>query len=208
MSVPDDHINSPVLVPRSHCQQITGVVGAASWRRAIRKGIFHDDPFPIQAVGAENVSLQKPVSFAVRPMAGSHRLSNLLGAIHPLAHFLSSILVNNSDPIFTAMVVCHVFSPQLEWFWRFRIFESGSTIFPGRCRRSNQARPRLAYPSNALPRSLRIRSILSRYGRNRSSSGGRLGVPTEVTGKRRQLARCGALSLSCLICRRGSWRAR
>jgi hypothetical protein len=64
VSVPDDHINSPA-VPRPHCQQITGVVCAASWRRVIREGIFHDYPFPIQAVGTENVSLQKPVSFAL-----------------------------------------------------------------------------------------------------------------------------------------------
>jgi hypothetical protein len=43
----------------------------------------------------------------------SHRLSNLLLAIHPLAQFLSSVLMNNIDLIFITVVVRHVFSPQL-----------------------------------------------------------------------------------------------
>ena len=46
-------------------------------------------------------------------MDRSHRLSNLLLAIHPLAQFLSSVLVNNIDLIFITVVVRHMFSPQL-----------------------------------------------------------------------------------------------
>src|ERR1039458_4804683 len=61
LSVPDDYLKLiPVLRPYFH--QITGVVWAASWRRDIRKGIFHDSLSLIYAVGTENVSFQKPVS--------------------------------------------------------------------------------------------------------------------------------------------------
>ena len=38
-------------------------------------------------------------------MDRSHNLSNLLFAIHPLAQFLSSVLVNNFDLIFITVVV-------------------------------------------------------------------------------------------------------
>jgi hypothetical protein len=42
----------------------------------------------------------------------SHRLlSSLLLVIHPLAQFLSSVLVNNFDLIFITVVVRHVLSP-------------------------------------------------------------------------------------------------
>ena len=41
----------------------------------------------------------------------SHRLNKLLFAIHPAAQFLSSVLVNNLDLIFTTVVVRHVLSP-------------------------------------------------------------------------------------------------
>lgn len=41
MSVPDDYLKLvPALRPYFH--QITGVVWAASWRRDVRKRIFHD----------------------------------------------------------------------------------------------------------------------------------------------------------------------
>ncbi len=100
-----------VPVHRPHCEQITGVVWAESWRRDIRNGIFRDSLFPIWAVGTENVSFPKPVSFASWPVDRSHRLSNLLLAIHPLAQFLSSVLVNNIDLIFITVAVRHMFSP-------------------------------------------------------------------------------------------------
>ena len=103
-------------VQRPHCQQITGVMWAESWRRDIRKGIFHDSLFPIWAVGTEKVSFPKPVSFASWPVDRSHRLSNLLLAIHPLAQFLSSVLMNYIDLIFITVVVRHMFS--LAAFWR------------------------------------------------------------------------------------------
>jgi hypothetical protein len=94
-----------------HCPQITRVVWAASWRWVIRKGIFQDSLFPIRAVGTENVSYAKPVSVALWPAGRSHRLNNLLFAIHPPAKFLSSVLLNNFDLIFITVVVRHVFSP-------------------------------------------------------------------------------------------------
>jgi len=41
MSVPDDYLKLvPALRPYFH--EVTGVVWAASWRRDVRKGIFHD----------------------------------------------------------------------------------------------------------------------------------------------------------------------
>jgi len=46
-------------------------------------------------------------------MERSHRRSNLLFAIHPPAEFLSSVLVNNFELIFIAVVVRHVPSPKL-----------------------------------------------------------------------------------------------
>jgi hypothetical protein len=110
MSVPDVYLKLiPVLRPYFH--QITGVVWAASWRRDIRKGIFHDSLSLIYAVGTENVSFQKPVSFGVWPGARSDCLGNLLRAVQPPAQFLGSVLVDNSDLIFTTVVVRHVFSP-------------------------------------------------------------------------------------------------
>src|SRR5450755_2232808 len=103
-AAPNDCLKLIVPIPRPHCQQITGVVGAVSWRRDIRNGTFHYYLFLIEAVGTENVSIQKP-SFALCPVDRSHRLSKLLFAIHPLAQFLSSILVNNFDLIFITVVV-------------------------------------------------------------------------------------------------------
>ena len=45
MSVPDDLKLVPALRP--YFDQITGVVGTASWRRDVRNGIFHDSLSPI-----------------------------------------------------------------------------------------------------------------------------------------------------------------
>jgi hypothetical protein len=99
----------PVLQP--HCQQIIGVMRAASWGRHIRKGTFHDSLFPIQAVETENVACPKPESFAWWTVDRSHRLSNLLFAIHPPAQLLSSVLVNSFDLVFITVVVRHVLPP-------------------------------------------------------------------------------------------------
>jgi len=104
-------------VPGPHCQQITGVVWAESWRRDIHKGIFHDSLFPIWAVWTDKVSFPKPVSFASWPVDRSHRLSNLLLAIHPLAQFLTSVRMNNTDLIFITVAVRHM-SSSLAAFWR------------------------------------------------------------------------------------------
>ena len=41
------YLKQLVPVPQPHCQQITGVSWAASWRQGIRNGIFHDSLFPI-----------------------------------------------------------------------------------------------------------------------------------------------------------------
>jgi hypothetical protein len=90
-------------------------VWAASRRRDIRKGIFHDALFPIKAVGTENVAFPKPVSFDLSSVDRSHCLSNLFFAIHPPAQFLSFVVVNNFDLIFITVVVRHVFSPYLGW---------------------------------------------------------------------------------------------
>src|SRR5512141_3420674 len=102
-SVPDDYLKLvPALRPYFH--QITGVVWAVSWRRAIRKGTFHDSRFPVWAVGTENVSCPKPVNLALRlPIRGDCR-SNLLRAVQPPAQFLSSVPVDNSDLIFITVV--------------------------------------------------------------------------------------------------------
>src|SRR5208282_263458 len=108
--LPDDYLKLvPVLRPYFH--QITGVVWVASWRRDIRKGIFQDFLFAILAVGTENVSFQKPVSFGLWPVAPSDCLGNLLRTVQPPAQFLGSVLVDNSDLVFTTVVVRHVFAP-------------------------------------------------------------------------------------------------
>jgi hypothetical protein len=110
MSVPDDYLKLvPALRPYFH--QITGVVWAVSWRRDIRKGTFHDSLFPVWAVGAENVSCAKPVSLPLRSAIRGDCLGNLLRAVQPPAQFLGSIPVDNSDLIFTTVIVRHVFSP-------------------------------------------------------------------------------------------------
>ena len=110
MSVPGDYRKLvPALRPYFH--QITGVVRAASWRRNVRKRIFHDSLSPIQAVGTENVSFQKPVSFGLWPVAPSNCLGNLLRAVQPHGQFLGSVPSDNSYLIFTTVVVRHVFSP-------------------------------------------------------------------------------------------------
>src|ERR1039458_287035 len=100
------------LVPalRPYLHQITGVVWAVSWRRDVRKGIFHDFLSPIQAIGTENVSFQKPASFGFWPVARSDCLGNLLLAVQPPAQFLGSVPADNSDLIFTTVVVRHMFS--------------------------------------------------------------------------------------------------
>ena len=101
-----------VPVPRPHCHQIMGIVGAVSWSRNIRNGTFYYDVlFHIEAVGTENVSFPKPANVALRPVDRSRRLSKQLFAIHPLAQFLSSVPVNKSDLILTTVVVRHSLSP-------------------------------------------------------------------------------------------------
>jgi len=115
--VPDDDIK---LVPalRPHIHQITGVVWAAPRRWDIRKGIFHDLLSPIEAGGTENVSFHKPVSFGLWPVAHSDCLGDLFLAVQPRAQFLGAVLVDNSDLIFTTVVVRHVFSPDVFYPWR------------------------------------------------------------------------------------------
>ncbi len=107
---------SPLLghlgpVPPPHGEQILGVVGAASGRRDTRQGTFPDALVPLEAVGTANASCPKPVRGAVRPVDGSQRWSHLLFALHPPAQVLRSVLVNNSDLVFTPVVVRHVCSP-------------------------------------------------------------------------------------------------
>ena len=110
MSVPDVYLKLvPALRPYFH--QITGVVWAVSWRWDVRKRIFHDFLSLIQAVGTENVSFQKPVSFGLWLVVRSDCLGNLLRAVQPPAQFLASVPEDNSDLIFTTVVVRHVFSP-------------------------------------------------------------------------------------------------
>jgi hypothetical protein len=89
-----------------------GIVGAVSGSRNIRDGTFYDDVlFRFDAVGTENVSFPKPADSASCHVDCSHCLSNLHYAIHPRAHFLSSVLVNNSDLIFITVFVRHLFLP-------------------------------------------------------------------------------------------------
>jgi hypothetical protein len=57
------------------------------------------------AVWTRNVSLPKPEGFAWRLGERGHRLSELLFEIHPRAHFLSSVMVNDPDLIFATVVV-------------------------------------------------------------------------------------------------------
>jgi hypothetical protein len=112
MSGTNDYIKQFVPVPRPHCHQITGIVGAVSRRRVVRNRTFHYDYlFLIEALGTENVAFPDPVSFAVYPVGRSQRLSNLLSAIHPPAQFLGSVLVNNSDLIFNTVVMRHLYTP-------------------------------------------------------------------------------------------------
>ena len=47
----------------------------------------------------------------MRPLERSHRLSKLILAIHPPARFFGSVLVNDYDLIFIAVVVRHTFAP-------------------------------------------------------------------------------------------------
>ena len=111
MSAPNGSLKQFVPVPRPHCHQIMGIVGAVSWRRDIRNGTFqYYYLFLVEAVGTENVSFPKPVGFALCPVDPSHRLSKLLFAIHPPAQFLCSVRLNNSDLIFITVVVRHLFS--------------------------------------------------------------------------------------------------
>ena len=112
MSAPKDYVKQFVPVPRPHCREIVGIVGKVSWRRDIRNGTFqYYCLFLIEAVGTENVSLPKPIGCALCPVDRRHRLSKQLFAIHPSAHVLSSVRVNNSDLIFITLVVGHLFSP-------------------------------------------------------------------------------------------------
>lgn len=89
-----------------------GIVGTVTWGRDARNETLHYDClFLFEAVGTGKVSFPKPVGFALRPVERGHCLSKLLYAIHPPAQFLGSILVNNSDLIFVAVIVRHLFSP-------------------------------------------------------------------------------------------------
>src|ERR1035441_3244487 len=111
-SASDDYVKHFVPVLRPHRHQITGIVGAASWRRGVRNRTFHYDRlFRIEAAGTESVSFPKPVRFALCSVDRGHRLCKLLLAIHPPAQFVSSVLVNNSDLIFTPVFVRHMLSP-------------------------------------------------------------------------------------------------
>src|ERR1039457_2399117 len=68
-------------------------------------------PLSSTAAGTESVSFPKPVRFALCSVDRGHRLCKLLLAIHPPAQFVSSVLVNNSDLIFTTVFVRHMLSP-------------------------------------------------------------------------------------------------
>ena len=63
MSVPGDYLRQLASVPGPHCQEITGVVWAVSWRWNIRKAKFQDCLFAIEAVGVANVSFPKEEKF-------------------------------------------------------------------------------------------------------------------------------------------------
>jgi len=107
MSVPDGYLKLvPALRPYFH--QITGVMWAVSWRRDVREGAFHDSLFAVWAVGA---ACLKPVSLALRLAIRGDCLGNLLRAVQPPAQLLGSVPVDNSDLIFTTVVVRHVFPP-------------------------------------------------------------------------------------------------
>ena len=112
MPAPYAYLTQFVPVPRTYCHQIVGIVGTVSGSRNIRDRTFYYDVlFHLDAVGTENVSFPKPVSSASCHVDRSHCLSNLLFAIHPLAQFLSSVLENNSDLIFSTVLVRHLFLP-------------------------------------------------------------------------------------------------
>src|ERR1035441_2251616 len=132
MPAPYAYLRRFVPVPRTYCHQITGIVGAVSGSRNIRDGTFYDDVlFHFDAVGTQNVSFPKPVSSASCHVDRSHCLGNLLFAIHPLAQFLSSVLVNSSDLKFTTVLVRHLFLPSATTVLGFT---GGSTAFPDRDR--------------------------------------------------------------------------
>jgi hypothetical protein len=65
MCVPGDYLRQFASVPGPHCQQITGVVWAVSWRWSRREAKFQDSLFAIEAGEADNVSFPKPVSVAL-----------------------------------------------------------------------------------------------------------------------------------------------
>src|SRR4029434_9722035 len=111
MSALSDPHELSVSVPRPHCHQIMGIVGAVSWSRAIRNGTFqYYCLFLIEVVGTENISLPKPVCCALCLVDCSRHVKQLF-AIHPSAHVFSSVRVNNSDLIFITQIVSHLFSP-------------------------------------------------------------------------------------------------
>jgi hypothetical protein len=87
-----------------------GIVRAVAWRRDTRNGTFHDYRlFLIEALGTDHIALPKPVGGALGVADRSRqRLSKLLNTIHPAAEFLGSVLVNDSDLIFAAVVVHHL----------------------------------------------------------------------------------------------------
>jgi len=110
MPLPGNYLQLvPALRPYFH--QITGVVWAASWRRDIGNGTFHDSLFFIWAIGAENVSCPNPVGLALRLAIRGNCLGNLVRAVQPTAQSLGPVPVDNPDLIFTTVVVRHVFSP-------------------------------------------------------------------------------------------------
>jgi hypothetical protein len=126
MSAPGTYRSQFVSVSRPHCQQIImGIVWAVPWRRDIRNGTFHYYRFVIEAVGTKSVSFPKPISVAWYAVDRSHRLGKLLFGIHPLAQFLSSILVNNSYLIFIARNYCAPYilpRAKLAWLGWFRLY--------------------------------------------------------------------------------------
>ena len=100
----------PALRPYFH--QINGVMWGVSWRRYARERAFHNTLFPVWwAVVAEEVSCPKPVSLALRLAIRGDCLRHLLRAAQPPAQFLGSVLMDNSDLVFTTVIVRHMFSP-------------------------------------------------------------------------------------------------
>ena len=129
MSASNDCLKQFPSVPRSHSQQIAGIVRKVSWTRDIRDGTFeHYFLCLVRALGAENVSFPKPKGIALCPVRRSHRLSHLFFAIHPPAQFLRSVLVNDCDLIFITVGMLHFVLLSAKDGFRFLL--ERSTDFP------------------------------------------------------------------------------